>query len=81
MHDKTNERYEAMVQRTFGPGAELAGSMGTPAEPGAAEIRLDGRVIGTGPTFEAALQQAQTTAAGLARDLGRRRQLTTVTKE
>ncbi len=63
MHCKINERFEAIVQRTFGPTAALTGSMGTPDEPGDVQIILDGRPIGTGPTFEAALQQAQTAAA------------------
>jgi len=65
MRDRHNESFDQMVKRQFGPTAEFAGAMGTPTEPGNAEIRLDGRPIGTGPTFEQALHQAQTTAAGL----------------
>jgi len=64
MHDKHNERFDAMVKRTFGPGAALAGSMGTPDEPGDVQIILDGRPLGTGRTFDQAYRRARRTAAG-----------------
>lgn len=60
MHGKLNERFDAMVERTFSPTAKYAGVMGT-------HHQLDSRPIGTGPAFEQALHQAQTTPANRAK--------------
>lgn len=61
--DKQNEIYDRMVKRVFGPNAVLAGSMGTPAEPGDVRILFNRHVIGSGATFAEALSAAQTVAA------------------
>lgn len=62
--DKQNEPFDAIVKRVFGPEARLTGSVGTGKGPGHVRILVDrvllpSRVLGIGPTFEAALQDAQ----------------------
>ena len=57
--DRHNEVFGGMVQRVFGPDARLAGSIGTVKRPGELRIVVGRRVLGTGPTFAAALQDAQ----------------------
>lgn len=57
--DRRNEVFDAMLKRIFGPEARLSGSVGTRKRPGVIRIVVGRRVLGTGPTFEAALQDAQ----------------------
>lgn len=61
--DRHNETFDHHIKRVFGPAAELAGSIGSERKPGAIRIVLDDRTIGSGPSFETALQAAQRTAA------------------
>ena len=49
-------RHQQAVQRCFGPSARLDGSIGSARGPGVVEIKADGRTLGTGRTFEQALQ-------------------------
>jgi hypothetical protein len=49
------ERHDRLVKLAFGAGARFDGDFGTPSLPGAVRIILDGRTIGTGRTFSAAL--------------------------
>jgi len=49
-------RQNQTVARLFGPGTRIAGTAGSARGPGHIEIRIDGRTIGTGPTFASALQ-------------------------
>lgn len=61
MHDKINEQYDRMTKQAFGPGAELAGSMASTTAAGQLRIQINGRTIGTGQSFQEALQDAQAT--------------------
>jgi len=65
MHDKHNEILDRITKQTFGPSALLAGSMGSHTSPGAVRIQINGRVVGSGGTFQEALQAAQTTMSVL----------------
>lgn len=57
--DRRNEVFDAMLKRIFGPEARLSGSLGTCKRRGVIRIVVGRRVLGIGPTFEAALQDAQ----------------------
>ena len=60
------------IQRLFGGGATVTGSLATPRGPGAVEIRHDGRMLGSGSTFTQALQRATVAASGRVSRDGRR---------
>ena len=62
--DKTSQVFDDHVKRIFGPDAAFTGESGTSERLGSAEIRVNGRLIGRGPNFQLALQNAQRTAAG-----------------
>jgi hypothetical protein len=64
--DRHIRTFDQHAKRVFGPSATVAGSIGSERGPGEIRILLDDRIIGTGPTFEAALQAAQRKAAGMA---------------
>jgi len=49
-------RQEQAVRRVFGPAAALFGSLGSRRGPGVVEIRVEGRTLGSGASFEQALQ-------------------------
>ena len=53
-------RQNQATKRLFGPHAVLAGSIGTTERPGRLEIRAGGRTLGSGRTFERALQDVTT---------------------
>ncbi len=74
-----NEVFDRIVKRQFGATAVYTGAMGSSIEPGTAEIRVDGRPLATGRTFEQAFQRAQATAAALSKN--RRRKPETATTE
>lgn len=61
------EAHDAHAKRIFGPGAVLAGSIGSEAGPGRMAIYLDGQRIGSGPDFQAALVNATRTMAATQR--------------
>lgn len=56
-------RQQQTVKRMFGPAAELAGELGTPGRIGSVRIVLDGREIGVGTNFQAALNDARSQLA------------------
>ena len=56
--DEALYRQNQATKRLFGPSATLAGSIGTPSRPGVVEIKCDGRTLGSGLSFEQALQDA-----------------------
>jgi hypothetical protein len=58
------EVYDGVAKRLFGAGARLDGSIGTVRHPGELRILLDGRLIGSGPTFEQAIHDARRCVAG-----------------
>jgi hypothetical protein len=64
--DLYQERITATVQRVFGSGASVGGSMGSGKFPGVLTVLLDGKPLGSGRTLEAALQRATAAASGLA---------------
>ena len=74
--DKHNETFDAIAKRIFGPAATIGGSIGSAENPGEFQIIVEGKTIGTGPTFNQAMQAAHRTAAGMA-DCERRRALET----
>jgi hypothetical protein len=49
-------RQNQVTKRLFGQDARLCGSIGSARGPGHIEIRANGRTLGTGRTFEQALQ-------------------------
>jgi hypothetical protein len=57
------EHFNNLVRRMFGDEARFDGAIGTERRPGEIRIVCRGRVLGRGPTFKAALQDAQRTAA------------------
>lgn len=54
-----DDTLEATIKRIFGPAARLTGTVGTMKRPGEIRIILDRRMLGIGPTFAMALQDAQ----------------------
>lgn len=58
-------RERQAVKRLFGASAVLAGSIGSARGPGHVAIVLDGRQIGTGRTFQAALQDVTTRTSSI----------------
>jgi hypothetical protein len=54
--DRHLEHLDEITKRQFGTSAALAGRGDDSRGPGRLEIRLDGRIIGSGPSFQAALQ-------------------------
>ena len=57
--DRHLQKFQDSVRRIFGDAARLDGCLGTETRGGEIRIILDHRTIGSGPTFEAALQAAQ----------------------
>jgi hypothetical protein len=57
--DKHNEFFDRLAKLVFGPAARVAGAGASGAGPGHLSIIVDARVVGTGLTFERALQDAQ----------------------
>ena len=53
--DEALYRQNQATMRLFGPSAVLTGSIGTPSRPGVVEIKANGRTLGRGPSFQAAL--------------------------
>lgn len=66
MYDKQNEIYERHVMQVFGPDAVLTGVMGSETAAGDVRIQINGRTVGTGMTFQEALQTAQRALSVLA---------------
>ncbi len=58
--DEALYRLQQTVLRMFGPSARIAGTGGSGRGPGSVRIVLDGRTLGTGRTFEQALQDVTT---------------------
>ena len=54
--DEALYRLQQTVLRMFGPSARIAGTGGSGRGPGSVRIVLDGRTLGTGRTFEQAMQ-------------------------
>jgi hypothetical protein len=58
--DKFNEQLDTLVKRIFGPSARLDGAIRFADRTWRGlRILLGRRIIGTGPTFQAALQAAE----------------------
>jgi hypothetical protein len=51
-------RQNQAVQRLFGPNARISGAVGTRKAPGHIEIKVDGKTVGSGKDFQAAMQAA-----------------------
>ena len=58
--DEALYRQNQATKRLFGPSATLAGSIGSGRGAGHIEIKCDGRTLGSGPSFERALQDVTT---------------------
>lgn len=65
--DVVNERLTNTVQRVFGSGASLGGSMGSGKHPGVLTIKVDGQPVGSGRTLQEAIGVATKRATGLVR--------------
>jgi len=52
------QRIDVLVKQTFGASAVLAGTIGTHRRPGSIEVRSDGRLVASGPTFQDLLRDA-----------------------
>jgi hypothetical protein len=63
--DVERERLTNIVQRVFGSGGSLGGSIGSGRYPGVLTIAVDGEPLGSGRTLQAAIGQALRRAAGL----------------
>lgn len=63
--DKHNETYDRMTKLTFGPNAALTGSLASTTAAGSVCIQINGRTVGSGQTFQEALQDAQLTMSGV----------------
>lgn len=62
--DEALYRQRQAVARLFDGAATISGSIGSARGPGVLEIRVDGRTIGTGPNFSAALADASKKLSG-----------------
>lgn len=62
-----SERHAEMISRLFGPGAVLAGTVGTVDRPGQLEIRVNGVTAGRGPTLAVAIAAASAALSVVAR--------------
>ena len=56
--DEARYRQEQATKRLFGPSATFAGSIGSGRGAGHIEIKCGGKTLGSGPSFERALQDA-----------------------
>jgi len=61
--DKHTERLDAVVKRFWGPDARLSGAAAKDRQPGRFDIQLGKNIVGTGPTFQAAINQARRSAS------------------
>ena len=59
-----DERYQRIAQAVFGPDASLHGTMGGNHH-GELAIHVGDRVLGRGPTFQAALADSMVAAAAM----------------
>lgn len=48
-----------IVERLFGPAAQLVETVGTRIKPGSVEIRIGGRTVASGGTLQEALNRAR----------------------
>ncbi len=62
-----HEQSELMIQRLFGSGASLSGSIGSRRHPGVLTIAVDGKPWGSGRTLETAIGEASRKASGLSK--------------
>lgn len=58
--DEALYRQNQATKRLFGPSATLAGSIGSGRAPGHIEIKCGGKTLGSGRSFEQALQDVTT---------------------
>ena len=62
-----DQQFERIAKSVFGPDARLSGSVGSARYPGDLTIRLDGRILGSARTFQAALAKSMVRASILFR--------------